>query len=165
MMRIRNAASTDLQAVQELLSANHLPIEGVAENISDFLVAEDGDEIAGAIGLEKFDSVALLRSAVIAVEHRGVGIGRRLVEELLSRAAAAGIQDIYLLTTTAEKYFPRFGFKRSTRSNVPDALKQSAEFQGACPETATVMARSLSDAWQPPPPGKKREENSRPRVF
>jgi amino-acid N-acetyltransferase len=143
-MRIRNATNADLGAVQQLLSASDLPVEGVAENFSDFLVAEDGQSIAGAIGLERHGSVALLRSAVIAAEQRGTGIGRRLVEELLSRAAASGIQHIYLLTTTAEDYFPRFGFKRSTRSNVPDALKQSAEFQGACPETATVMARALS---------------------
>lgn len=143
-MRIRNATAADLEAVQQLLSASDLPVEGVAENISDFLVAEDGQAIAGAIGLEKRGSVALLRSAVIATEHRGTGIGRGLVEELLSRAAAAGIQEIYLLTTTAEEYFPRFGFKRSTRSEVPDALKESAEFQGACPETATVMSRALS---------------------
>jgi amino-acid N-acetyltransferase len=143
-MRIRNATNADLGAVQQLLSASDLPVEGVAENFSDFLVAEDGQSIAGAIGLERHGTVALLRSAVIAAEQRGTGIGRRLVEELLSRAAASGIQHIYLLTTTAEDYFPRFGFKRSTRSNVPDALKQSAEFQGACPETATVMARALS---------------------
>jgi amino-acid N-acetyltransferase len=143
-MQIRNATPADLATVQRLLSASDLPTEGVAENISDFLVAEDGDEITGAIGLERRGSVALLRSAVIAPEHRSAGIGRRLVEELLSRATATGIQEIYLLTTTAEGYFPRFGFKRSTRSDVPDALKQSAEFQGACPATATVMARALS---------------------
>jgi amino-acid N-acetyltransferase len=143
-MLVRNATDTDLAAVERLLSASNLPIDGVAENFSNFLIAEDETGIAGAIGLERHGSVALLRSAVIAAEHRGVGIGRRLVEELLSRAAASGVQDIYLLTTTAEEYFPRFGFKRSTRSAVPDALKQSAEFHGACPETATVMARSLS---------------------
>lgn len=143
-MQIRNAVPADLEAVQQLLSASDLPIKGVAENFSNFLIAEDREGIAGAIGLERFGSVALLRSAVIAPQHRGSGIGRRLVEELLSRAAEAGIDDVYLLTTTAEEYFPRFGFKRSTRSDVPDPLKQSAEFQGACPETATVMARSLS---------------------
>jgi amino-acid N-acetyltransferase len=143
-MLVRNARHADLAAVQQLLSASNLPIEGVAENFSNFLIAEDETGIAGAIGLERHGSVALLRSAVIAAEHRGIGIGGRLVEELLSRAAASGVQDIYLLTTTAEEYFPRFGFKRSTRSAIPEALKQSAEFHGACPETATVMARSLS---------------------
>ena len=145
-MRIRNAIDADLGDVEQLLTASDLPVEGVAQNFSNFLIAEDRGEIIGAIGLERFGSVALLRSAVIAPEYRGTGIGGRLVEELLSRAASAGIEDVFLLTTTAENYFPRFGFRPSTRSAVPNALKSSAEFQGACPETATVMARSLSSS-------------------
>jgi amino-acid N-acetyltransferase len=145
-MRVRNATAADLEAVKRLLADNNLPVEGVAENFSNFLVADDEESIAGAIGLERFGSVALLRSAVVAPEYRGSGIGRRLIEELLTQAVRAGIRDVYLLTTTAEEYFPRFGFKRSTRTAVPDSLKSSAEFQGACPETATVMVRSLVSA-------------------
>jgi amino-acid N-acetyltransferase len=143
MIRIRSAGDVDLEAVEMLLSASDLPIDGVAENFANFLIAEDGDTIAGAIGLERFGSVALLRSAVIAPRHRGVGIGRRLIEALLTGAAESGIEDMYLLTTTAEDYFPRFGFSRSSRSAVPDELRASAEFQGACPDTATVMKMSL----------------------
>jgi N-acetylglutamate synthase-like GNAT family acetyltransferase len=143
MMQIRNATDTDLHDVERLLKTSDLPVEGVAQNFANFLIAEDRGEVVGTIGLERFGSVALLRSAVIAPEHRGTGIGRGLVEALLSRAAEEGIGEVYLLTTTAEDYFPRFGFRRSTRSAVPDALKSSAEFQGACPETATVMARSI----------------------
>jgi amino-acid N-acetyltransferase len=145
MTTIRSATSDDLETVESLLSANDLPVEGVAENLADFLIAENGGRIAGAIGLERFGSVALLRSAVIAHEDRGSGIGRRLVEALLARAAQSGIEDVYLLTTTAEDYFPRFGFNPASRSTVPDALKASAEFQGACPETATVMRLSMRD--------------------
>jgi amino-acid N-acetyltransferase len=81
----------------------------------------------------------LLRSAVVSPEHRGTGNGRRLVELLLERAEEDGIEQLYLLTTTAEDYFPRFGFALTTRSTVPEAVKASAEFQGACPDTAIVM--------------------------
>ena len=83
----------------------------------------------------------MLRSAVVAPEYRGSGIGRRLVEQLLEHAEEAGIEELYLLTTTAENYFPRFGFTRTTRAAVPDAVKTSAEFRGACPDTAVVMTR------------------------
>jgi amino-acid N-acetyltransferase len=145
-MEIRGATTSDLVAVEALLATNDLPIDGVAGNFSSFLVAEDETGIVGGIGLERFGPVALLRSAVISSERRGIGIGRRLVEELLSRALAAGIEEIYLLTTSAEEYFPKFGFIRTTRSAVPDALKASAEFQGACPDTATVMRHSLRES-------------------
>jgi amino-acid N-acetyltransferase len=145
-MRIRNATNADLSAVESLLSASDLPLDGVRDNFSSFIVAEDEGKIAGAIGLEEFGSTALLRSAVVSAEHRGNGIGRRLVERLLDHAEDAGIDELYLLTTTAEKYFPRFGFTPTTRSAVPDALKASAEFQGACPDTAVVMTRRFGTA-------------------
>ena len=143
-MKIREATSRDLDAVENLLSANDLPVDGVKENFSSFVVAEDKGEIAGAIGLEKFGSVALLRSAVVSPEYRGSGIGRRLVEQVLEQASDEGIEELFLLTTTAEKYFPRFGFSPTARSAVPAAIKASAEFQGACPDSAVVMTRRVT---------------------
>lgn len=145
-MKIREATNRDLDAVESLLSENNLPLDGVKENFSSFVVAEDAGEIAGAIGLERFGSVALLRSAVVSAEHRGSGVGRKLVERVLERAERDGIEELFLLTTTAEKYFPRFGFTPTTRSAVPPAAKASAEFQGACPDTAIVMKRRITTA-------------------
>ena len=144
-MKIRRAKSSDLSAVESLLTASDLPTDGVRDNFSAFVVADDNGAIAGAIGLEKYGSVALLRSAVVAPDHRGTGVGRKLVEQLLERAEEAGVDELYLLTTTAEKYFPRFGFTRTTRATVPEAVKASAEFRGACPDTAIVMTRPLGE--------------------
>jgi len=145
-MRIRNATSADLSSVESLLSGSDLPLDGVRDNFSNFVVAEDEGLVAGAIGFEQFGSVGLLRSAVVAPAHRGSGIGQRLVRQLLARAEEAGVEDLYLLTTTAERYFPRFGFTLTTRSAVPSAVKASAEFQGACPDTAIVMTRRVGTA-------------------
>lgn len=145
-MRIRNATDLDLSAVENLLSASDLPLDGVRDNFSGFIVAEEAGEIAGAIGLEEFGSAALLRSAVVSPNHRGSGVGRKLVEQLLEHAQKVGIEELYLLTTTAEKYFPRFGFTLTSRSAVPDSVKASAEFRGACPDTAVVMKRRVGAA-------------------
>ncbi len=143
-MKIRKATNRDLDAVERLLSANNLPVYGVKENFSSFVVAKDGGRVIGAVGLEKFGSVALLRSAVVSQENRGSGVGRRLVEQILEYAEKDGIEELFLLTTTAEDYFPRFGFTRTTRSAVPSAVEASAEFRGACPDTALVMTRRIS---------------------
>lgn len=142
-MKIRKARKTDLPAVEQLLLNSNLPVDGVRDHFADFIVAEDTNGIEGAVGLEKYDSVALLRSAVVAPEYRGSGVGKRLVEQVLERAEEDGIGELYLLTTTAEKYFPRFGFRATTRATVPEELKASAEFRGACPDTAVVMKRRL----------------------
>ena len=145
-MKIRSTKGSDLPAVETLLAQNDLPIDGVRENFSGFVVADDRGVITGAIGLEKYGSVALLRSAVVSPDHRGSGIGRQLVEQLLDRAEEAGVDELFLLTTTAEKYFPKFGFTQTTRAAVPDAVKASAEFRGACPDTAIVMTRRIGVA-------------------
>lgn len=145
-MQIRRAKDSDLPAVERLLTASDLPTDGVRDTFSSFVVADDNGAITGAIGLEKYGSAALLRSAVVSAESRGSGIGRKLVEQLLRRAEEAGVDELYLLTTTAEDYFPRFGFIRTSRTAVPDAVKSSAEFRGACPDTAVVMTRRLGQA-------------------
>ena len=147
-MRFRGAGTADLAQLETLLTANQLPPEGVAEHIGDFVVAEDHGRIQGAIGLERYGAYGLLRSAVVAPRARGSGVGTRLVTELIARAKVSGVDELYLLTTTAEKYFPRFGFERATRADVPAAVKQSVEFRGACPDTAIVMRRVLNETHQ-----------------
>jgi amino-acid N-acetyltransferase len=148
-VKIRKARNSDLGPVESLLAANDLPIDGVRDNFESFIVAVDNDAIVGAIGLEKYDSAALLRSAVVRSEARGDGVGRQLVEQILERAEQSGIDEVYLLTTTAEDYFPRFGFSRTTRAAVPESVKASAEFRGACPDTAVVMERRIGTAARP----------------
>lgn len=145
-MKIRKARKADLPAVERLLSDSNLPVDGVRDHFGDFIVAEGINGIEGAVGLEKYESVALLRSAVVSPEYRGGGVGRRLVEQALERAEEDGVAELYLLTTTAEKYFPRFGFETTTRALVPDELKASVEFRGACPDTAVVMKCRLGSS-------------------
>src|SRR5437868_14548260 len=117
-MKIRRAKSSDLSAVESLLTASDLPTDGVRDNFSGFVVADDDGAIAGAIGLEKYGSAALLRSAVVAPDHRGTGVGRKLVEQLLERADEAGNGEAYLLTTHPGENFRRLGINRTTGATV-----------------------------------------------
>ncbi len=45
--------------------------------------------------------------------------------------------------TTAEALFPRFGFERIVREDVPPASLQFREFRVACPASAIAMRRRL----------------------
>ena len=74
---------------------------------------------------------------------RGKGLGRELTEAALGLARDRGVRRVYLLTTTAERYFPAFGFAPITRAEVDPAVQDSAEFTGACPDSAAVLALSL----------------------
>jgi len=141
-VEIRKAQKTeDLAQVLTLLRDASLPTEGVKEHFTNFLVAVDGEgKAVGAIGLEQYaDGTGLLRSAVVDSSLRNSGIGSRLYEELIKGARQAGTKRIILLTTTAEKYFARKGFKSIPRASVTGPVTTSAEFVGACPETAVCM--------------------------
>ena len=142
-LRVRPARPADYPAVAGLLDAAALPTAGLSPSLADFLVAEGSDGLVGAIGLEVYGRAALLRSAVVAPAEQGRGAGTALVRRLLDHARARGVHDIYLLTNTAEDWFPRFGFGRIGREAVPAALHASAEFQGACPDSAVIMRAML----------------------
>lgn len=140
---IRPASEKDAEAVRTLLRDAALPTAGVPDDLANFLVAERGGEFLGTVGLERYGDAALLRSAVVRAGERGTRIGEALVQKLVERARADGVRTLVLLTTTAEDWFPRFGFARITRAEVPRALHSSAEFQGACPDSAVVMRLEL----------------------
>jgi amino-acid N-acetyltransferase len=138
---IRASRPDDLAIVEALLTRARLPIDGVDEHFASFFVVDEAGRILAAAGVEIHGHDALLRSVVVADEARGSGLGSLLTQRVLEEASARGVRAIYLLTTTAEDFFPRFGFERSARDDVPASLRSSREFQGACPATATVMRR------------------------
>jgi amino-acid N-acetyltransferase len=143
---LRSAVVSDLSAIERLLVSSGLPIVGVAESLGGFVVAqsEQDDSIVGVAGLEVCCAdYALLRSTAVDPDWRGTGLGRRLVMRAIAEAESRGIKALYLLTTTAERYFPSFGFVKTSRDAVPDEVKQSVEFREACPASATVMALGL----------------------
>ena len=140
---VRPATTADLPRVERLLQDSALPLDGVREALSDFVVAESDGDLVGVAGLEICCDDALLRSVAVHPDWRSKGVGRALVTRAIADAEARGIRALYLLTTTAEAYFPSFGFTKIDRAAVPEAVRETAEFTKACPASATVMSRPL----------------------
>jgi len=145
---IRRSTMDDLSGIERLLTESSLPTAGVADMLrkdaSSFFVAETtsgGRSIVGVAGLEACGENALLRSVAVRPEWRSRGVGNDLVSHVVSDAEARGLNALYLLTLTAERYFPRFGFERVERSTVPAAVADTVEFKSACPDAAAVMMR------------------------
>ncbi|MFG6461705.1 arsenic resistance N-acetyltransferase ArsN2 [Roseateles sp. DXS20W] len=143
---LRQAGASDWAAIEGLLLANKLPTEGARAHLSTYLLATRGDEVVGCAGAEIYGTVALVRSVAIAPGLQKQGLGRLLVERLLHEARARDIAALYLLTVTAPEYFAQYGFKRMQIADAPQALKASAEFQGACPACAALMTLTLREA-------------------
>ena len=146
LISVRPARPDDLPLVQDLLLAADLPIDGIEEQFGDaYAVAEAGGEMIGAEGIETYGDAGLLRSAVVDPSWRGRGVGDALTRDRLAWAKARGLREVYLLTTTAADYFPRYGFVRVSRTSAPPALQRSREFAEACPQTAVTMRLLLAD--------------------
>ena len=140
---VEQAAAGDFDAIARLLQAQHLPLDGLREHLATTLIARDGDAIVGSAALEVYEDGALLRSVAVADHLQHGGLGRSLVDATIALARTRGIPDLYLLTTTAERYFPRFGFERIERAAVPPGVQRSVEFTSACPASAIVMRKAL----------------------
>lgn len=139
---LRPARPADLPGIEQLLTASDLPLAGVAETLTGFVVAESDGAIVGTAALEVCRDNALLRSVAVAPGWRSRGLGRALVNRVVAEAEARGIRALYLLTMTAEQYFPSFGFQPVTRDRVPTDVQATEEFRSACPASAVVMCRT-----------------------
>jgi amino-acid N-acetyltransferase len=139
---LRRAGPADYDAVAALLRALDLPADGVRDWLDRFWVGEHSGTVVAVAGMERYGAAGLLRSVAVAPDWQGSGIGRALIDQVLEDGRAAGVQDVFLLTTTAEHYFPRLGFACVSRDSVPAAVRESAEFTGACPASAVVMRKS-----------------------
>lgn len=142
-VRIEQARAEDLPDVLALLIEQRLPTDGLAEHVTSMLVAREAARLVGSAALEISGDGALMRSVVVAVDLRGQGLGGKLTEAALELAKEHQVPAVYLLTTTAEQYFPKFGFEHITRADVPASVQRSAEFRFACPSSAIVMRKRL----------------------
>jgi amino-acid N-acetyltransferase len=141
--RIEPAQPEDLTAVLHLLDQSHLPLDGLGEHLATTLVARHDGQIVGSAALEIYVEGALLRSVAVAPELQRHGLGQALTEAAIRLARDFHVPAIYLLTTSAEGYFPKFGFEHIQRADVPPTVQTSIEFTSACPSSATVMRKSL----------------------
>jgi len=133
-----------LPAILNLLSEVQLPHDGVAQNIDNFLTARDASsQLIATIGLERHGNTALLRSAAVAPQYQGCGIGSRLTKRLLERATSDGVERVVLLTSTASEFFARhFGFCETPRSALNSELAASSEWN--LPRCSSAVCMSLA---------------------
>jgi amino-acid N-acetyltransferase len=137
-------ASLDLDAVSQLLAeAKLIPISPDAQFGPQYALATCNGKIIGVAGVEVYGEYGLLRSVCLDSKYRSLRIGAALVENRLEWAREQGLRSLFLLTSTAAKYWPRFGFVGIERNEAPEAIAQSHEWAAACPAEAPAMRLAL----------------------
>ena len=140
---IDRATGADAGAMLALMKRAQLPTDGLESHLEAAFVARNGDRVVGSAAIELYPDGGLLRSVAVDAGCRGTGLGGRLTAAAIDEAQRRQLPALYLLTTTAEDFFPRFGFERITRDEVPASVQNSIEFRGACPASAVVMLKRL----------------------
>lgn len=141
---IRTATAGDLDTIRRILADTNLPDGGVEEQFGEgYSVAMQNGETIGCAGIEVYGNYGLLRSVAVAPSHQGKGIAKRVVEDRLDWARERKLCALYLLTDTAEDYFPRFGFERISRDDAPKEIQVSKEFSEVCCESAALLVLRL----------------------
>lgn len=143
---VRAAATTEWSAVKHLLEQASLPTDDLNEAASSyFSVYADDSEIKGVIAMQPLTSeYSMLRSLVVTMSARGKGIGHVLVESIEAQSRARGIAEVFLLTTSADRFFAQLGYEVRSRDSVPNCVKEHDQFRTLCPASAILMSKRMT---------------------
>ena len=141
---ITKASTEDLEKIKDLLRSSDLTLAGIKET-EFWIVPHTLTRLPTAcVGLETHGRDGLLRSLAVKKEYQKSGIGRSLVLFIIQAAKERKLRSLYLLTTTARDFFPRFGFIPIARASVEnEPVSRSSEFE-ACSESSTLMKLEIS---------------------
>ena len=143
-LSIGRAGAADVPAVEALLAAAGLPLDGAAEAVACAgVIALEQGVIIGAAALELYGEAGLLRSVVVAPDQRNTGVGRAVVAAAEALARVEGVRDLYLITETAIEWFPRLGYAPVARAVANEAVGASIEFTTVCRDKGVPMVRRL----------------------
>lgn len=133
----------DTDSVIELLKESELPFEDIDEHYDNYIAIKENMKVIGVVGLETYSGIGLLRSLAVDKLYRNRGLGKRLAYRIEAYAKSVYINELYLLTTTADNFFKKIGFEAVERAKLPDDIKNTKEFISICPVSAICMRKQF----------------------
>ena len=141
-MKIEQSRAEDITKILSMLDSSGLTKEGV-NDAKHYVVRGDDGKIIATIGFQIWGKQGLLRSLAVDEKERNRGLGSSLVMYVLELARNLELDEVFLLTEKVGEYYLRFGFEYYNRKQVFGEVLKSAEFRGACLESAPVMKYTL----------------------
>ncbi len=95
------------------------PLSEIYENIRDYFVVRQGDQVIGCAALHvSWSDLAEIKSVAVAEDSQQQRIGAQLVETCLQEARGLGISIIFCLTYKPA-FFEKFGFGQVDKMELP----------------------------------------------
>lgn len=143
MFALNVGSKPPLRAAVALLAAAGLPSSDLTEpHLEHFLFCGPRNAPTGLVGLELYGSDALLRSLAVAPTAQRSGLGSTLLEQAEGYAHAHGVRSLYLLTTTARRFFEERGYGLISRERCPAAIRSTSEFASLCPQSSALLVKT-----------------------
>lgn len=124
-IELNMAKKEDLDIIEKLLKTNGLPYKDIPQKLGCVFIGRSGSKVFGIGGMEIYGKYSLLRSLVIKESFRGKGYVKALCTKLIEYARLKDVREIYLLTTTAESFFERNGFKKIYCAITPKSIQNT----------------------------------------
>jgi amino-acid N-acetyltransferase len=78
-----------------------------------------------------------------APTDRSTGTGSALLDHAENYSRSRRVRRLFLLTTTADRFFARYGYAQTAREEVPDSIRSTREFAEICPASSILMVKLL----------------------
>ena len=143
LITYRTGSVEDLPEIIKLLGECELPYSDIVPGNQNFVVAEIDNTLIGCAGFEVYQENGLFRSLAVSPDYRNLKIAHFLIEKSLLLGQEQGIQEFYLLTTTAGSFFDKLGWEVINRNQVPGKIENTSEFTSICPSAAICMKYQL----------------------
>jgi len=92
----------------------------VAGQIRSYVVAKEGEEIAGFAALFIYSAaLAEVRSLIVSDKYRRHGLGSKIVSKLEAEAKELGLKELLVLTYQ-KSFFEKLGFREIEKTEIPE---------------------------------------------
>jgi amino-acid N-acetyltransferase len=148
----------DAQAIHDIVNGyaargDMLPrtLGELYENLRDFFVVREGDEVIGCVALHiMWSDLAEIRSLAVSEKRQVGGVGTLLVKRCIEEAQALGLRTVFALTYRPG-FFERLGFQQADVMTLPrkvwNECYRCPKFPG-CNEIAVVLDLGAPDEAQ-----------------
>ncbi|MDO0930388.1 GNAT family N-acetyltransferase [Streptomyces sp. DG2A-72] len=121
------AGPEDREEITAFLVGQGLSPQDVLAPGTRYWLTRDAAGTAATVGLERQGHCVLLRSVAVRPDLRGCGAARRLVQRVLTEAAAQGGHTAYLFSTVAGPAWERLGFRPVPVAEAAEALSDAPQ--------------------------------------
>lgn len=126
--KIRSMEQTDIPSVLavmnpfiesgKLLPRNHAEI---AANLNDYVVYELDGGVHACGALHTYaDGQAEIAAVAVDEAYNNMGIGPKIIEQLLEKAKSLKVKSVFILTTQASDWFEKMGFTEDKIESIPE---------------------------------------------